>query len=90
MRVLLVEDEQPLAGYIAVGLRRHGFAVDIVLDGRTVEAFVRGNTDRTQGEGGAGLGLSIARAIVTAHHGDMSVEARPGGGLVVALRFLPA
>ena len=35
MRVLLVEDEQPLAGYIAVGLRKHGFAVDIALDGRT-------------------------------------------------------
>jgi DNA-binding response OmpR family regulator len=35
MRVLLVEDEQPLAGYIAVGLRKHGFAVDIAFDGRT-------------------------------------------------------
>lgn len=35
MRVLLVEDEQPLAGYIAVGLRKHGFAVDIALDGRS-------------------------------------------------------
>ncbi|WP_049576929.1 response regulator transcription factor [Streptomyces sp. SBT349] len=35
MRVLLVEDEQPLAGYIAVGLRKHGFAVDIALDGVT-------------------------------------------------------
>ncbi|GLY68153.1 response regulator transcription factor [Amycolatopsis taiwanensis] len=35
MRVLLVEDEQPLAGYIAVGLRKHGFVVDIALDGRT-------------------------------------------------------
>jgi DNA-binding response OmpR family regulator len=35
MRVLLVEDEQPLAGYIAAGLRKHGFAVDLALDGRT-------------------------------------------------------
>jgi DNA-binding response OmpR family regulator len=35
MRVLLVEDEEPLAGYLAVGLRRHGFAVDIAYDGRT-------------------------------------------------------
>ncbi|WP_053721344.1 response regulator transcription factor [Saccharothrix sp. NRRL B-16348] len=33
MRVLLVEDEQPLAGYIAAGLRKHGCAVDIALDG---------------------------------------------------------
>jgi DNA-binding response OmpR family regulator len=35
MRVLLVEDEQPLAGYIAVGLRKHGFAVDMAPDGQT-------------------------------------------------------
>ncbi|MEV4313210.1 response regulator transcription factor [Actinocrispum sp. NPDC049592] len=33
MRVLLVEDEQPLAGYIAAGLRKHGFAVDMAFDG---------------------------------------------------------
>jgi DNA-binding response OmpR family regulator len=35
VRVLLVEDEQPLARYIAVGLRKHGLAVDVALDGRT-------------------------------------------------------
>lgn len=31
---MLVEDEQPLAGYIATGLRKHGFVVDIAGDGR--------------------------------------------------------
>ncbi|MEV4710328.1 response regulator transcription factor [Micromonospora sp. NPDC049374] len=35
MRVLLVEDEQPLAGYIAAGLRKHGCAVDVAMDGQT-------------------------------------------------------
>ncbi|MFI6978809.1 response regulator transcription factor [Embleya sp. NPDC050154] len=35
MRVLLVEDEQPLAGYIAAGLRKHGFAVDVAGDGQS-------------------------------------------------------
>jgi hypothetical protein len=34
MRVLLVEDEQPLARYVAAGLRKHGFVVDVALDGR--------------------------------------------------------
>ncbi|MDT0446511.1 response regulator transcription factor [Streptomyces johnsoniae] len=34
MRVLVVEDERPLAGYIAAGLRKHGFAVDLAHDGR--------------------------------------------------------
>jgi DNA-binding response OmpR family regulator len=35
VRVLLAEDKQPLAGYIAAGLRKHGCAVDIALDGQT-------------------------------------------------------
>ncbi|MBT2411654.1 response regulator transcription factor [Streptomyces sp. ISL-12] len=34
MRVLLVEDEQPLATYIAAGLHKHGCAVDVAHDGR--------------------------------------------------------
>ncbi|BCJ70407.1 response regulator transcription factor [Polymorphospora rubra] len=34
MRVLLVEDEQPLATYIAAGLRKHGSAVDVAHDGQ--------------------------------------------------------
>jgi DNA-binding response OmpR family regulator len=38
MRVLLVEDEQPLAKYVAAGLRKHGFAVDVAFDGRTALA----------------------------------------------------
>jgi DNA-binding response OmpR family regulator len=33
MRVLVVEDEEALASSIARGLRREGFAVDVVLDG---------------------------------------------------------
>jgi DNA-binding response OmpR family regulator len=35
VRVLLVEDEQPLAGYIAAGLRKHGCVVDVAADGQT-------------------------------------------------------
>jgi DNA-binding response OmpR family regulator len=35
VRVLLVEDEQPLAKYVAAGLRKHGFAVDVAFDGRS-------------------------------------------------------
>ena len=34
MRVLLVEDERPLATYIAAGLRKHGCVVDVAHDGR--------------------------------------------------------
>jgi two-component system, OmpR family, sensor kinase len=52
------------------------------------ERFVRGDHARTPGAFGAGLGLSIVRAIVAAHGG--TVEARNGaplGGAVVTARL---
>ncbi|HVE68511.1 MAG TPA: HAMP domain-containing sensor histidine kinase [Solirubrobacteraceae bacterium] len=39
--------------------------------------------------GGAGLGLSIARSVARAHEGELTLRARPEGGLVAEVR-LPA
>jgi signal transduction histidine kinase len=52
------------------------------------DAFRRGGRART-GQRGAGLGLSIVRAIVDAHHGSIEAEALPAGGLRVTIS-LPA
>ena len=52
------------------------------------DAFRRGGRART-GQRGAGLGLSIVRAIVDAHDGAIEAEALPAGGLKVAIA-LPA
>jgi len=46
------------------------------------EPFRRGGTARTAGRG-AGLGLSIVRAVVLAHGGTVEAHARPAGGLDV-------
>jgi signal transduction histidine kinase len=42
---------------------------------------------RKSGGEGAGLGLSIVRAIVQRHHGSVSVADNPGGGTVFRLAF---
>jgi signal transduction histidine kinase len=42
---------------------------------------------RTAGDGHHGLGLSIVRAIATAHGAGLVARARPGGGLVVEAAF---
>ena len=43
------------------------------------ERFVRGDSSRFRGTGGStGLGLAIARAVVTAHHGEITAESSPG------------
>ncbi|MEO1062827.1 MAG: HAMP domain-containing sensor histidine kinase [Actinomycetota bacterium] len=46
---------------------------------RIFERFDRGSTPDPRREG-AGLGLSIVRAIVDAHHGSVEVSDTPGGG----------
>jgi signal transduction histidine kinase len=51
------------------------------------ERFRRPDTGRSRGDGGAGLGLAIVRAIAVAHGGTASAANRPGGGAVVRLRL---
>ena len=50
---------------------------------RLFERFARMEGSRTRGRGGYGLGLSIVRAIVRAHRGEVTARALPGGGLAV-------
>ena len=85
-------------GWIAVGTRTDGDRVILEisnsgqripaedLDG-LVEPFRRAGRQRTGS--GSGLGLSIVRAIVTAHGGELSLRAPDSGGLAVRVS-LPA
>jgi signal transduction histidine kinase len=55
---------------------------------RLFEPFQGRGADRTApSDGHHGLGLSIVRAIATAHHATLLAEARPEGGLAVEVRF---
>lgn len=53
---------------------------------RLAEPFERGTRSRTLGRG-AGLGLSIVRAVARAHGGSLALTPRPGGGLVCEVRL---
>jgi len=56
---------------------------------RLFEPFQRLARDRTASDRHRGLGLSIVRAIATAHGGSVGAESRSDGGLVVTVS-LPA
>lgn len=51
------------------------------------EPFIRLDPARDHDTGGSGLGLSIARSVMRAHGGDVTLGNRSAGGLVVHLRL---
>jgi len=54
---------------------------------RLFEPFQRLQPERTARADGWGLGLSIVRAVATAHDGSVRARAMPDGGLEVVARF---
>ena len=83
MRILVVEDEHDLAGAVAAGLRREGYAVDVAGDGRSaldrlgVHAYDMVCLDLNLPDAD---GLDICRHVVSAP--------RPGDGTADAPRIL--
>lgn len=77
-------------GQLKVSLKKRGKNIclevyntcDELPDGdlnRLFDRFARGEISRSRESGGYGIGLSVAQAIVTAHHGRISVERREQG-----------
>ena len=75
----------PSGGTVTVSAERHGDEVDITVkdngDGisskhlpHLFERFYRADTARTRGQSGSGIGLTISKAIIDAHHGDLTAS----------------
>ena len=68
-------------------VRDHGPGLPDGIGDRVFERFWRTEGGRSRGRGGAGLGLAIVRAIVSAHHGEVSAENAAGGGAVFRVKL---
>jgi two-component system OmpR family sensor kinase len=80
---------QPNNGYAEIDVVDHGPGVPAEQRERIFERFHRADPLRSRDQGGSGLGLSIAAAVVIAHGGAISVTDTPGGGATFRVE-LPA
>lgn len=63
---------------VKVDVHDDGPGIDPDLLPTVFERFTRGDSSRTRASGGAGLGMSLVKAIMHAHHGDATVRSVPG------------
>jgi two-component system sensor histidine kinase PilS (NtrC family) len=80
-REVLLQDETRQEG-LCLWVRDTGCGMDVKELGEIFKPF------RSRRGWGAGLGLAIVKRIVTAHHGELEVESKPGGGTTVLI-YLP-
>jgi signal transduction histidine kinase len=66
------------SGRVTVRVRDTGMGIPRDEQPRIWERLYRGDKSRSQR--GLGLGLSLVKAIVEAHQGEVSVQSQPGGG----------
>ena len=71
----------PINGMVVVEVEDDGPGIRPGELERVFEPFHRGEPSRNRETGGVGLGLPIARNILRAHGGDVTLANRPSGGL---------
>ena len=74
--------------HVEIAVRDHGVGIPRGEQRRIFERFVRGSAARERNIRGTGIGLALARQIVRAHGGDITVDSEPGQGSTFRV-FLP-
>jgi signal transduction histidine kinase len=79
-----------IAGKATLRISNTGAAISADQVERLFQPFQRLGGARTRSGDGYGLGLSIVRAIASAHGATLTSRAQPGGGLDIEVSFPPA
>jgi signal transduction histidine kinase len=74
-------------GHVVIAIEDEGPGIPAQQIATLLEPFQRGEDSRNRATGGAGLGLTLARAIALQHNGQLTLANRPEGGLRAEIRF---
>jgi signal transduction histidine kinase len=77
-------------GHAVLSVTNSGQVIPSAEVDRLFQPFQRLGPRSARRDGGHGLGLSIVRAIATAHGATIGARALPEGGLAVNVTFLPS
>ena len=78
VEVSLAVDADGSEGGAVLRVADNGAGIPADFQGRIFSRFARRDTARSDRTGSSGLGLAIVEAIVTAHHGTITLESVPG------------
>jgi signal transduction histidine kinase len=78
---------QRTAEAVCVDVADRGPGIPEAERARVLQPFQRHETSRNRSTGGTGLGLAVVQGAVRQHGGQLQLLDRPGGGLIVRLRF---
>ncbi len=76
-------------GCVAIRVRDRGVGIPKDDQRRIFQKFVRGESAKTLGVPGTGIGLAVAQRIMAEHGGDIRLESAPGAGSTFTV-VLPA
>jgi DNA-binding response OmpR family regulator/anti-sigma regulatory factor (Ser/Thr protein kinase) len=73
--------------HLAISVQDFGVGIKKEDTGRVFERFYRGGDELTRSVKGSGLGLTLVKEIVAAHHGTVHVDSEPGRGSTFTIRL---
>jgi signal transduction histidine kinase/tetratricopeptide (TPR) repeat protein len=73
--------------YLIIAVQDFGVGIEPEEIDKVFERFYRGGDELTRTVKGSGLGLTLVKQIVEAHHGSVHVESEPGRGSTFSIRL---